>query len=104
MGSAQIDLAFQNNIHDILFQADRVKPLRFDIDEAAWEMMKSKEYQNAKCDYGAPDDTEYFFVAIPGLSKRYSNEAFGIFDGEMRIRRYVSFIGDVDSSNHSLCI
>lgn len=76
-------------MRDLLNQADRVKPLGFNIEDAAWEMMKSREYQNAKCDYGAPDDTEFFSVAIPCLSKRYTNEAFGIFDGELRTRRYV---------------
>lgn len=61
------------------------------MDDAAWEIMKSKEYQNAKCDYGAPDDTEFFSVAIPTLSKRYNNEAFGIIDGEMRFNRFVNY-------------
>lgn len=50
-------------------------------------MMKSKEYQNAKCDYGAPDDTDFFSVAIPNLSKSYRLESAGILDGELRIRR-----------------
>lgn len=74
----------------MLERADRIKPLGIDTNEAAWEMMKSKEYQNAKCDYGAPDDTEFFFVAVPRLNKKYTNEAFWLFDGEMRFRRYVA--------------
>jgi hypothetical protein len=59
------------------------------VDDAAWEMMKSKEYQNAKCDYGAPYDTDFFSVAIPKLNKRYSNPHMGIINGEMRFRRFV---------------
>lgn len=87
LGSAQIDLAFQYIVQGRLDQADRMGPLGLDTDEAAWEMMKSKEYQNAKCDYGAPDDTDFFSVAVPKLNKRYTNETIGIFDGEMRFRR-----------------
>jgi hypothetical protein len=67
--------------------ANRVIPMGIDTEDAAWEMMKSKEYQNAKCDYGAPDDTDFFSVAVPKLNKRYTNEAFGIVDGEMRFKR-----------------
>lgn len=89
LGSAQIDLAFQTSIEDRLEQASMTQPLGIDIHDAAWEMMKGKEYQNAKCEYGEPDETDFFSIAIPKLSKQYSHEQFGIVEGELRIRRQV---------------
>jgi len=88
LGSAQIDHAFELSVLERLETANRVIPLGIEIEDAAWEMMKSKEYQNAKCDYGSPDDTDFFSVAIPKLSKSYRLESSGILDGELRIRRY----------------
>ncbi|KAH7321601.1 hypothetical protein BKA65DRAFT_598749 [Rhexocercosporidium sp. MPI-PUGE-AT-0058] len=87
LGSAQIDHAFELSVQERLEMANRVIPLGIEIEDAAWEMMKSKEYQNAKCDYGSPDDTDFFSVAIPKLSKSYRLESSGILDGELRIRR-----------------
>ncbi|KAL2068019.1 hypothetical protein VTL71DRAFT_16117 [Oculimacula yallundae] len=87
LGSAQIDHAFELSVQARLEQANRMIPLDIDIGDAAWEMMKSKEYQNAKCDYGSPDDTDFFSVAIPKLRKSYRLESSGILDGELRIRR-----------------
>ena len=63
-----------------------------DIEGAAWEMMKGREYQNAKCDYGSQDETDTFFVTVPKLHKSYKNDAAGIADGEMRFRRYELFM------------
>ena len=88
LGSAQIDHAFELSVLERLETANRMIPLGIEIEDAAWEMMKSKEYQNAKCDYGSPDDTDFFSVAIPKLSKSYRLESSGILDGELRIRRY----------------
>lgn len=90
LGSAQIDHAFELSVQERLETANRVIPLGIEIEDAAWEMMKSKEYQNAKCDYGSPDDTDFFSVAVPKLSKSYRLESSGILDGELRIRRYGS--------------
>ncbi|KAG4428755.1 hypothetical protein IFR05_015757, partial [Cadophora sp. M221] len=87
LGSAQIDHAFELSVQERLEIANRVIPLGIEIEDAAWEMMKSKEYQNAKCDYGSPDDTDFFSVAVPKLSKSYRLESSGILDGELRIRR-----------------
>jgi hypothetical protein len=59
-----------------------------EIDTIAWEMAKSKEYQNAKCEYGSSDDdTEMFTVAVPKLHRGYINESAGIGYGEMRFYR-----------------
>ena len=92
LGSAQIDRRFELSVLDRLGKANNSSPLGIDLEDAAWEMMKGREYQNAKCDYGSPDDTETFFVAIPKLGKSYNNLAFGIMNGEMRFLRYLSSI------------
>lgn len=89
LGSAQIDHAFEMSVQQRLDMSNRSIPMGIDTEDAAWEMMKSKEYQNAKCDYGAPDDTDFFSVAIPKLSKQYNNAQLGIVDGEMRFKRSV---------------
>ena len=70
---------------------NRVSTLGIDLRDAAWEMMKSREYQNAKCDYGRfQADTEDFSVAIPNLSIGYSNPAVGIINGNMTFKRYMA--------------
>jgi len=74
-----------------LQKAQNTSALGIDVEDAAWEMMKSKEYQNAKCDYGSLDDTDTFSVAIPNLNKHYSMPTLGIVDGEMRIKRSVVY-------------
>lgn len=62
-----------------------------ELDSIAWEMAKSKEYQNAKCEYGsADDDTPFFTVAIPKIHRGYFNEHAGISNGEMRFKRLVT--------------
>lgn len=89
LGSAQIDASFEKSVRERLELSNRTYPSGIDPDDAAWEMMKSKEYQNAKCDYGAPDDTDSFTVAVPKLDKRYQNQPMGINDGEMSFSRCV---------------
>jgi hypothetical protein len=89
IGSAQIDRRFEISVLERLQLADKTMAMDIDVEDAAWEMMKSKEYQNAKCDYGSLDDSEIFLVAVPMLRKSYSNEAVGIVEGEMRFRRFV---------------
>lgn len=62
-----------------------------ELEEVAWAMAKSKEYQNAKCEYGSSDDdTEFFTVAVPKLNRHYENQSAGISSGEMKFRRPVS--------------
>jgi len=91
IGSVQLDTAFETSARQRLEMANRTIPTGFqskELDDIAWEMAKSKEYQNAKCEYGSPDDdTEYFTVAIPRLHRGYLNENAGISYGEMRFRR-----------------
>jgi hypothetical protein len=73
--------------------ANRTIPTGFqpkELDDIAWEMAKSKEYQNAKCEYGSSDDdTEFFTVTIPKLHRGYVNNHASISYGEMRFRRSV---------------
>jgi hypothetical protein len=53
-------------------------------------MRISKEYQNAKCDYGSEEslaDTETFAVRVPKLNSNYSNPEHGISGGDMHFQR-----------------
>ncbi|CAG8958336.1 hypothetical protein HYFRA_00000693 [Hymenoscyphus fraxineus] len=91
IGSVQLDTAFENSVRERFDMANQTIPLPFEpkeLDDIAWEMGKSKEYQNAKCEHGSSDDdTEYFTVAIPKLDRGYVNENAGIAYGEMKFRR-----------------
>jgi len=73
--------------------ANRTIPIGFqpkELEDIAWEMAKSKEYQNAKCEYGSSDDdTDFFTVTIPKLHRGYVNNHAGISYGEMQFRRSV---------------
>lgn len=64
-------------------------------------MMKSKEFQNAKCEHGSPSDTPIFSICVPQIDRNYSQVDIGVMHGEMRFRRYVNclFAGlQLDSS------
>ncbi|TLD35794.1 hypothetical protein E2P81_ATG02097 [Venturia nashicola] len=83
IGSAQIDQAFEDMVLSRLEQANERRSLGLDLEDAAWMMMKSAQYQDAKCCYGSPDDTD-FSVLIPKLDLSYTNERFRIVDGAMK--------------------
>ena len=87
IGSAAIDYEFEKLVCERLERAHSVKPLPIDPADAAWEMMKSRDFQAVKCEYGAPDDTPLFSIAIPKLSHTYSNEEMGIRSGEVTFQR-----------------
>jgi hypothetical protein len=91
IGSVQLDTAFENSARNRLETANRTVPTGFqpkELDDIAWEMAKSKEYQNAKCEYGSSDDdTEFFTVTISRLHRSYTNNHAGISYGEMTFRR-----------------
>jgi hypothetical protein len=92
IGSVQLDTAFENSVRNRLEIANRSVPMGLsekELDDIAWEMAKSKEYQNAKCEYGSDHDTEYYTVAVPKLARSYINEPEGVRLGEMKFRRYV---------------
>ncbi|KAF2183182.1 hypothetical protein K469DRAFT_739999 [Zopfia rhizophila CBS 207.26] len=91
IGSAQLDSLFEKSVLERLQYADRVSPMGLeDLSQAAWEMRISKEYQNAKCDYGSDEsfsDTETFAVRVPRLERSYVNDQYGINGGDMHFRR-----------------
>ncbi|KAH7135446.1 hypothetical protein B0J11DRAFT_556260 [Dendryphion nanum] len=82
IGSAAIDFEFENLVRTRLALAHATSPLPDGIiDEAPWEMMKSRDFQAVKCEYGSPDDTPLFSISIPRLPHTYSNS-----DPEARIK------------------
>ena len=83
IGSAAIDYDFQELSKSRLREAQRFMPMGVDIDEAAWEMSKGKDYQNSKCEYGSSDGTPSFSVAIPRLGLDYTNPEAKIEHGEI---------------------
>ncbi|KAE9379840.1 hypothetical protein N431DRAFT_552160 [Stipitochalara longipes BDJ] len=91
IGSVQLDEAFENSVKQRLYLANQLIPMGLqpqEFDQISWKMAKEREYQNAKCEYGAWDDeTEFFTVAIPGLRRDYTNENAWISNGEMSFRR-----------------
>ncbi|KAH7130789.1 hypothetical protein B0J11DRAFT_613356 [Dendryphion nanum] len=91
IGAAQLDSLFEASVLERLQYADRMLPMGLsDLSQAAWEMRISKEYQNAKCDYGSEEslaDTDTFTVSVPQLDRSYVNEQCGIAGGDMQFRR-----------------
>ncbi|KAH7079498.1 hypothetical protein FB567DRAFT_123409 [Paraphoma chrysanthemicola] len=81
IGSAAIDYEFEQLVMQRLTLAHATNPLPIDPGEAAWEMMKSRDFQSVKCEYGSPDDTPLFSIAIPRVPQTYNNS-----DPEVRIR------------------
>ncbi|UPX13350.1 uncharacterized protein EKO05_0003863 [Ascochyta rabiei] len=91
IGAAQLDTLFENAVLERLQHADQTISTGLpDLDAAAWEMRISKEYQNAKCDYGSEEsmaDTETFAVRVPKLDPGYTNQECGMSGGDMHFQR-----------------
>ncbi|KAI4122382.1 MAG: hypothetical protein LQ338_005855, partial [Usnochroma carphineum] len=87
IGSAAIDYDFENFARSRLELAHLSSPLPMSPEQIAWEMMKSRDFQNTKCEHGGPDDAPMFSVPIPKLDLAYANHTVGIKDGEMRFMR-----------------
>jgi hypothetical protein len=81
IGSAAIDYEFEKLVVQRLTLAHATNSLPIDPGDAAWEMMKGRDFQSVKCECGAPDDTPLFSIAIPRVSQTYTNS-----DPEIRIR------------------
>lgn len=81
IGSAAIDYEFERLVMQRLILAHSTNPLPVDPADAGWEMMKSRDFQAVKCEYGAPDDTPLFSISIPRVPHTYNNS-----DPEVRIR------------------
>lgn len=91
IGAAQLDSLVENVVLERLQLADRSIPTGFqDLNSAAWEIRISKEYQNAKCDYGFEEslaDTDTFALRVPKLDPSYSNPQYEISGGDMYFQR-----------------
>lgn len=91
VGAARLDSIFESAVLERLQLADRSIPTGLhDLPTAAWEMRISKEYQNAKCDYGSEEsyaDTDTFSVRVPRLDPSYTNLQYEISRGEMTFQR-----------------
>ena len=86
IGSVQIDREFEEYVLNRLQQVNNSFNLGIDPDESAWQMMKSREFQNAKCDFGSTDDTPSFLVAVPGLDPKFVSKQFGMQNGNMEFK------------------
>ena len=100
IGSAAIDLDFEELVKERLEQADLAEKFNISLDEVAWEMMKSRDFQNSKCEHGGPDDTPIFSVPVPRISLAYTNTAVGLENGEMQFSRLVL----ISTSTSLLCL
>jgi molecular chaperone DnaK (HSP70) len=89
IGSTAIDTDFGEYVLEHLEQANSSFNLGLDPDEAAWSMMKSREYQGAKCDIGLPDVPPLFLVPVPGLNSQFTSEQFGLAQGAMRFPKSI---------------
>jgi hypothetical protein len=87
IGSAAIDFGFQKLVRARLEAANGSAELPISIDDACWEMMKSRDFQAVKCEHGSPDDTPFFSIAISKLPPSYNNPEHNIKDGEMKFAR-----------------
>lgn len=90
IGSAAIDYEFQKLVQKRLEEAlERNPELEIEPADHAWDMMKSRDFQAVKCEYGSPDDTPLFSIAVPTLSHSYTDadETVRIKSGEMQFRR-----------------
>lgn len=85
IGSAAIDYDFELLARARLKAACSIAGLQVDVDEAAWEMARSGEFQNTKCDYGVKGSTPTFSVPIPRIPTHYSysNGEFDVINGQM---------------------
>lgn len=91
IGAAQLGYLFENAVLERLQLADRLMPTGLhDLDSAAWGMRISKEYQNAKCDYGSEEsfaDTDTFAARVPKLDPSYTYPQYEISGGDMYFQR-----------------
>ena len=93
IGSATIDYDFEAFARTRLEQAHRNNSLGVSPEVLAWQMMKSKDFQNTKCELGGPDDTPIFSVPIPKVNANYVDHSVAIENGEMRFSRSDLVIG-----------
>jgi len=73
--------------------ANTSKPLGLsteEIEDLAWSVRESDEYQTTKCDYGSNTNTQLptFTCPLPKLSPDYSNPNYKISGGSITFARY----------------
>jgi hypothetical protein len=56
IGSAAIDYDFEQLVTQRLTLAHATNPFPIDPGDAAWDMMKTRDFQSIKCEFGAADD------------------------------------------------
>ncbi|MCJ1354012.1 MAG: hypothetical protein MMC33_003999 [Icmadophila ericetorum] len=88
VGSAAIDADFQTFVTGILERANRTRRLPRPADEIAWEMARSRQFQNLKCEFGAPETNfPTFSIEIPKLGYDYVDRNLGISEGKLRFKK-----------------
>ncbi|KAF1998144.1 hypothetical protein P154DRAFT_263300 [Amniculicola lignicola CBS 123094] len=87
IGSAAIDYEFEKMVHSKLAVAHETAALPIPPEDAAWEMMKSRDFQSVKCEFGALDDTPLFSISIPRVPQTYNNPSANIKNGELTFNR-----------------
>ena len=87
VGSAAIDYEFELLARDRLKDAKSLMELDIDPENAAWVMSKSPDFQNTKCEHGAPDEPPTFSVPVPGLPLDFSDPSLRIENREMMFTR-----------------
>ncbi|KAF2177496.1 hypothetical protein K469DRAFT_358573 [Zopfia rhizophila CBS 207.26] len=87
IGSAAIDYEFEKLVRTRLKEAHAIAPLPIAPEDAAWEMMKCRDFQSVKCEYGSPDDTPLFSIGIPRVPLSYNNPELHIKSGEITFAR-----------------
>ena len=93
IGSVAIDSAFEELVRSRLELANRSKPLGLsseEIEDLAWSVRESDEYQTTKCDYGSNTNTQLptFTCPLGRLSPDYSNPNYKISNGSITFARY----------------
>jgi hypothetical protein len=90
IGSTHIDGAFAKFALARLREANELKPLLsaqgvpIDLEDAAWVMTRSEQFQDNKCSCGWPDNTD-FMVPIPELLETHSGSDHKVWNGQLRV-------------------
>lgn len=87
VGSAAIDYEFELMAREKLKKLQQHVETISDPEHMAWEMSKSRQFQDTKCDYGPRDASHTFSVPIPSLSSNYSNTESDVVNGHMLFQK-----------------
>lgn len=88
-GSTHIDGKFADFVHDSLEKIQQqligANGLPINIEDAAWTMTKSVEFQDNKCSCGWPDYDNDFYVPIPDIPDTFTTADETIRDGQFKV-------------------